>query len=86
MFYQKLYTFMQCRNITNINQKSIFASRLSILAFGKRCLVDDPRRRIQQLLQAVEGTLLHELELVEAAPDVAAAIRRCALPYEQSFG
>ena len=68
------------------NQKSIFASRLSILAFGKRCLVDDPRGRIQQLLQAVEGTLLHELELVEAAPDVAAAIRRCALPYEQSFG
>ncbi|MFQ6574705.1 type II toxin-antitoxin system HipA family toxin [Pseudomonas sp. UM16] len=67
-------------------QKSIFASRLAILDFAKRCHVSDPRSRIQEILQAVEGTLLHHRELVEQAPEIAAAIRVSALPFEESFG
>ncbi|WP_249744382.1 type II toxin-antitoxin system HipA family toxin [Pseudomonas sp. SORT22] len=67
-------------------QKSLFASRLTILDFAKRCRVSDPKSRIQAILQAVEGTLLHHQELTEQAPDIAAAIRASAAPFEQSFG
>jgi len=68
------------------NQKSIFASRLYLLEFGRRCRVEDPRERIREILQALEGTLLHQRELVERAPLIAKAISKSAEPFEMTFG
>ena len=68
------------------NQKSLFASRLYLLDFGLRCGVRDPAERIREILQAVEGTLLYQEELVETAPDIAKAIRKSAEPFEMTFG
>ncbi|EKT4464956.1 type II toxin-antitoxin system HipA family toxin [Pseudomonas juntendi] len=72
--------------LTLNNQKSMFASRLYLLEFGKRCRVEDPGGRICEILQAVEGTLLHQQALVERAPEVALAIRKSAQPFEMTFG
>lgn len=71
--------------LTLNNQKSFFASRLHLLDFGRRCKVDNPRERIREILQAVEGTLMHEQELVELAPQVARAIKASAEPFETVF-
>lgn len=68
------------------NRLAKVATVKAILDFAKRCHVSDPKSRIQAILQAVEGTLLHHQELTEQAPDIAAAIRASAAPFEQSFG
>lgn len=50
--------------------KSFFASRLHLLDFGKRCRVDEPRRRIQALIGAVEQEIAEQHELLASEPIV----------------
>jgi serine/threonine-protein kinase HipA len=66
--------------------KSLFASRLGILDFGRTCEVEKPETRIQALLQTLEITLKREDDYCRLAPEVAKAIRQSAQGYQHSFG
>lgn len=66
--------------------KSLFASRQGLLEFAQSCDIDQPRARIQRLLAALEIVLARFPALCEQAPHVAAAIRRSAEPFVQTFG
>ena len=50
--------------------KSLFASRVHLLDFGKRCSVADARGRILELLGAVEQELKEQIALLESEPQV----------------
>ena len=50
--------------------KSLFASRVHLLEFGKRCSVADARGRILELLGAVEQELKEQIALLESEPQV----------------
>ena len=50
--------------------KSLFASRVHLIDFGKRCSVADPRNRILELLDAVESELKEQVALLETEPQV----------------
>ncbi len=71
--------------LTLNNQKSLLASRVHLLEFGRLCRVDEPRERIREMLQAVEGTLMYQEELVALAPQIARAIQISAAPFEADF-
>ena len=66
--------------------KSMFASRLGILEFARTCEVEDPKARIQGLLQTLEVVLRREDEYCRLAPDVANAIRQSAQGFQLTFG
>lgn len=66
--------------------KSLFASRLGILEFARTCEIENPKRRIQALLQALETVLKREDDYCRLAPDVVKAIRQSAESYLHSFG
>ncbi|WP_312935776.1 type II toxin-antitoxin system HipA family toxin [Pseudomonas sp.] len=72
--------------LTLNNQKSLCASRVHLLEFGRLCRVEEPRERIREILQAVEGTLMYQEELAELAPQVVRAIQTSAAPFEADFG
>lgn len=55
--------------------KSLFASRVHLIDFAKRCEVDDPRGRILGLLHAVEEGLGEHRALIEEEPVVATGLR-----------
>jgi len=55
--------------------KSFFASRLHLIDFGRRCRIDDPRRRIEALIGAVEQELATQRELLAEIPQVDAGVR-----------
>ncbi|HEV2607457.1 MAG TPA: type II toxin-antitoxin system HipA family toxin, partial [Xanthomonadaceae bacterium] len=50
--------------------KSLFASRVHLLDFGKRCSVSDPRERVLQLVDAVEQELKEQAPLLGTEPQV----------------
>ena len=65
--------------------KSLFASRQGLLGFARVCDVAQPEDVIRSQLQALE-VLARFAELSERAPNVVAAIRRCAAPFITTFG
>lgn len=69
-----------------VGNKSLFASRQGLLDFAQVCDVTDPEKVICDQLQALERVLARSVELSEQAPDVIAAIRRCAEPFMKTFG
>lgn len=69
-----------------IGNKSLFASRQGLLDFAQACDVARPKEVISGQLQALEHVLARSVELSEQAPDVIAAIRRCAEPFMKTFG
>lgn len=54
--------------------KSLFASRVNLLDFGKRCQVEDVRNRILGLLGVVEQELKAPRGLLESEPQVEAGL------------
>jgi hypothetical protein len=48
---------------------------VNLIDFAKRCAVDEPRARINRLIEVVEQTLAKESELLEVVPAVAKALR-----------
>ncbi|MGY2197858.1 type II toxin-antitoxin system HipA family toxin [Pseudomonas gingeri] len=71
--------------LTLSGSKSLFASRLGLLEFGRRCRIDQPREDIRQVMDAVVDVLERETVLCEAVPAVTAAIRQQLSQFESSF-
>ncbi|KPW29782.1 Uncharacterized protein ALO59_02565 [Pseudomonas amygdali pv. mellea] len=69
-----------------LGNKSLFASRQGLLDFAQICDVTRPEEVISGQLQALEQVLARSVELNEQAPDVIAAVRRCAEPFMRTFG
>lgn len=69
-----------------VGNKSLFASRQGVLDFAQVCGIAEPETMIRNQLQALERVLARSTELCEQAPDVVAAIRRCAEPFMKTFG
>lgn len=69
-----------------VGNKSLFASRQGLLDFALVCDVARPEEIIRKQLQALEQVLARSSELCEQAPDVVAAIKRCAEPFMKTFG
>ena len=69
-----------------VGNKSLFASRQGLLDFAQVCEVERPEEVISRHLQALEQVLARSGELSEQAPDVFAAVRRCAEPFMKTFG
>ncbi|MEO5827455.1 MAG: type II toxin-antitoxin system HipA family toxin [Luteimonas sp.] len=55
--------------------KSFFASRLHLIDFGRRCRIDDPRARIQALIDVTEQELGIQKPLLAQVPVVDAGLR-----------
>lgn len=55
--------------------KSLFASRVHLIDFGKRCEVSDPRGRILKLIAVVKRELQAQQALLETEPQVHAGLR-----------
>lgn len=69
-----------------VGNKSLVASRQGLLDFAQVCNVEYPKEVIRGQLAALERVLNRSPELREQAPDVVAAIKRCAEPFLQTFG
>ncbi|MDU8339637.1 HipA domain-containing protein, partial [Pseudomonas syringae pv. actinidiae] len=69
-----------------LGNKSLFASRQGLLDFAQICDVTRPEEVISGQLQALEQVLARSVELNEQAPEVIAAVRRCAEPFMKTFG
>ena len=65
--------------------KSLFASRLGILALAKACDVAKPRQRLQKLIAAAQASLRDNAEFASDAPGVFQAIEYSLSLYSQSF-
>jgi len=65
--------------------KSLFASRLGILALAQVCDVVKPRLRLQKLIAAVQASLRENAEFASDAPGVFEAIEYSLSLYRQSF-
>ena len=69
-----------------VGNKSLFASRQGLVDFAQVCSVERPIELIRVQLAALERVLNRCPQLIDQAPQVAAAIRRNAGPFVQSFG
>jgi len=69
-----------------VGNKSLFASRQGLLDFAAVCDVERPVDVIRAQLEVLERVLVNSPELCEQAPHVAAAIRKNAAPFVQTFG
>lgn len=65
--------------------KSLFASRQTILDFAKTCDIEAPAERIRNLLAALESVMSRSTEYIKQAPDIASAIEKSAEPFKKSF-
>lgn len=65
--------------------KSLFASRLGLMSLATTCGIAQPREVIEQVLAGVASVLAQHGDLVERAPEVAAAIMHCAQQFEATF-
>ncbi len=65
--------------------KSFFASRLHLMDFADRCLVDAPRERIMGLLEAVESGLTAHADLLAEEPVVHAGLRAAFEGFASGF-
>lgn len=65
--------------------KSIFASRIHLMDFAKRCEIDAPGDRILALLQAAEEGIDEHLALLEEEPVVGAGIREAFTGFASRF-
>ncbi|WP_156883189.1 hypothetical protein [Pseudomonas sp. CFII64] len=65
--------------------KSLFASRLGIIALAQVCDVVKPRQRLQKLIAAVQASLRDNAEFASDAPGVFEAIEYSLSLYSQSF-
>lgn len=66
--------------------KSLFASRLTLLGFAEKCEIKDPEGRIRRVLAAVESTLKTQAQLLDEHPGIVAAIRRGFEIFAKTFG
>ncbi|MGI4836904.1 MAG: type II toxin-antitoxin system HipA family toxin [Janthinobacterium lividum] len=71
--------------LTLDGSKSLFRSRLGILALAKTCDVVEPRQRLRDLIAAVEASLSANAALAGQVPQVAAAIAHCTGLFRQTF-
>ena len=65
--------------------KSLFASRLGIIALAQVCDVVKPRQRLQKLIAAVQASLRDNAEFASDAPGAFEAIEYSLSLYSQSF-
>jgi serine/threonine-protein kinase HipA len=65
--------------------KSLFASRVHLIDFARRCEVGDPRGRILGLLQAAEQGIEEHLALLEEEPVVATGLRQAFQGFAARF-
>lgn len=65
--------------------KSLFASRVHLMDFAKRCEVGDPRGRVLALLQAVEQGIGEHRALLELEPVVGAGLRQAFEGFASRF-
>lgn len=65
--------------------KSLFASRVHLMDFAKRCEIGDPRGRILTLLQAAEQGLQEHWALLEEEPIVGAGLRQAFEGFASRF-
>lgn len=65
--------------------KSLFASRLHLIDFARNCLIDDPRGRILDLLDAVERELDAQAALLQTEAVVAAGLRSAFAAFASRF-
>ena len=65
--------------------KSLFASRVHLMDFAKRCEISDPRGRVLALLQAAERGLHEHRALLEEEPIVGAGIRQAFEGFASRF-
>jgi len=65
--------------------KSLFASRVHLMDFARRCEVGDPRDRIYALLHAVEQGIHEHRALLEEEPVVGAGIRQAFEGFASRF-
>jgi serine/threonine-protein kinase HipA len=61
--------------LTLSGSKSLFASRVHLMDFAKRCRVDEPRQRIEALLAAVEQEIEAQRDLLIVEPIVDKGLR-----------
>ena len=71
--------------LTLAGSKSLFRSRLGILDLAKTCDVLEPRRRLRELIAAVEASLSANAVLAEEVPHVAAAMAHANGAFRQTF-
>jgi serine/threonine-protein kinase HipA len=71
--------------LTLAGSKSLFRSRLGILDLAKTCDVVEPRKRLRELIAAVEASLSANAVLAEEVPQVAAAMAHASGAFRQTF-
>jgi serine/threonine-protein kinase HipA len=71
--------------LTLAGSKSLFRSRLGILDLAKTCDVVEPRKRLRELVAAVEASLSANAVLAEKVPQVAAAMAQASGAFRQTF-
>ena len=65
--------------------KSLFASRVHLMDFARRCEIGDPRGRVLALLQAAEQGLHEHQGLLEEEPIVGAGLRQAFEGFASRF-
>jgi len=73
--------------LTLDGSKSLFASRLGLLSFGRTCRLTAPqtRARIQELTEAVQSTAQVHQDLAEAVPGLLPALQQGVSRFQASF-
>jgi serine/threonine-protein kinase HipA len=65
--------------------RSLFASRQTLLNFAQTCDIDKPKERIQQILAALERVMNRSHHYAEHAPAIVNAIQKAADPFRATF-
>jgi len=64
--------------------RNLFAARVELAEFGRDCKIDNPPKRIREILQACEATLAAQAPLLEGFPELEVTLRQGLEPFLQS--